>query len=164
VCFGAAASPRLKCTLRQSSPPLIVSTALRLAKLLRLFRGRTAEKVLIFLGIGALPCLPCLTQAGPDIQPMQSLALAPEDSASPHSKCSRESPRTTSRSRALLRAPTRSDGLESFPRAFLPLPRQLSELSSVLAARSHGQETPGIGDRPERNCPFLRQPAIVKKS
>jgi hypothetical protein len=96
--LGGVSAAEMYASAKQS--PLIVCTALRLAKLLRLFRGRTAEKVLIFLGIGALACLPCLPQARSDIQPMQSLALAAEDSASPHSKCSRESPRTTSRSRA----------------------------------------------------------------
>lgn len=39
VCLRAAAFPRLKCTLRQSNPPLMVFTVLELPKLLELGRS-----------------------------------------------------------------------------------------------------------------------------
>ena len=42
------------------------------------------------------------------------------------------------------RATTGLDGLGSFLRAFLTHPWQLSELSSVLAARAQGQENGGV--------------------
>lgn len=79
VSFGAASSPRLKSTLRQSNSPLLFFTMLELPKLLELLRSG-------FYWLGWLGV---------------------------------------------------------FLRAVLTHPRQLSELSSVLAARAQGQEKPG---------------------
>jgi hypothetical protein len=142
---GGVSAAEMYASAKQS--PLIVSTALRLAKLPE-FRYPDLETK----DCGGRrkicgPCLCPLVAGRSQPQPSASFRAVPCRSRSSYRKAHenfRAPPRAVLPSCGHPRARM---AWNLFLRASLPLPRQLSELSSVLAARSHGQENPGIGYR-----------------